>query len=111
MQAASRESYGAAVARLESIVPDTTPDDLSATAEEVLAVAELLRREPRLRRALSDPARTGTDRVELLRSLVGGKVSDRAAGLLEALVGGRWSSSSELLDAVETLGVETILAG
>jgi F-type H+-transporting ATPase subunit delta len=111
MHAASRESYAAAVARLESIVPDTSPEDLSATAEEVLAVADMLRREPRLRRALSDPARTGADRVELLRSLLGGKVSARAADLLATLVGGRWSASAELLDAVETLGVEAILAG
>jgi len=110
MHAASRESYAAAVARLESIVPDTSPEDLSATAEDVLSVADLLRREPRLRRALSDPARTGPDRAGLLRTLVGGKVSDRAAGLLETLAGGRWSASVELLDAVETLGVETLLA-
>jgi F-type H+-transporting ATPase subunit delta len=111
MQAASRESYAAAVARLESIVPDTSPEDLASTAEEVLAVAGMLRREPRLRRALSDPARTGTDRAELLRSLLGSKVSDRAADLLATLAGGRWSASAELLDAVETLGVEAILAG
>jgi F-type H+-transporting ATPase subunit delta len=110
MRAASRESYAAAVARLESIVPDTSPEDLAATADEVLAVADLLRREPRLRRAFSDPARTGTDRVELLRSMLGSKVSGPTAGLLEALVGGRWSSSNELLDGVETLGVQTILA-
>jgi F-type H+-transporting ATPase subunit delta len=110
MQAASRESYAAAIARLESIVPDTSPEDLASTAEEVLAIADMLRREPRLRRALSDPARTGADRAGLLRSLLSGKVSDRAAELLETLAGGRWSASGELLDGVETLGVETILA-
>jgi F-type H+-transporting ATPase subunit delta len=110
MQAASRESYAAAAQRLEEIVPGTSPADLTATAEEVLAVADLLRREPRLRRALSDPARSGEDRVALMRSLLGGKVSDRAGELIDALVGGRWSASGELLDAVESLGVETLLA-
>jgi F-type H+-transporting ATPase subunit delta len=110
MQAASRDSYAAALERLESIVTASTPDQLVAVSDAVLAVADLLRREPRLRRALSDPARSGEDRAGLLRALVGGKVSDAAQGLLDVLVAGRWSAPSELLDGAERLGVEALLA-
>lgn len=110
MQAASRESYAAAAEQLESVVAEASPAELSATADEILAVADVLRREPRLRRAFADPARAGEDRAGLLDAILGGKVSERAAQLLRGLVAGRWSSPSELLDATEQLGVETLLA-
>lgn len=111
MQAASRESYAAAAEQLETVAAQASPAELSATADEILAVADLLRREPRLRRAFADPARSGTDRSGLLDSVFAGKVSDRTAQLLRVLVSGRWSSAAELLDASEQLGVETLLAG
>ena len=83
---------------------------LAGVADEILAVADLLDKQPRLRRALSDPARSAEDRAGLLGSLVDGKVSADAATLLKTLVHGRWSSSGELLNATERLGVETLLA-
>ncbi|WP_434741483.1 F0F1 ATP synthase subunit delta [Micromonospora sp. SH-82] len=111
MQAASRESYRAAVERLETYVRGAQPSAIAATADELLAVAGLLRREPRLRRALSDPARPGTDRAALVAGMLGGKVGADALDLVGALVAGRWSTSSELLDGAERLGVDALLAG
>jgi F-type H+-transporting ATPase subunit delta len=110
MQAASRESYAGAIERLETYVRDAEPAAIAGTADGVLAVADLLRREPRLRRALSDPARAGADRTALLTSLLAGKVGADASDLLAALVSGRWSAPSELLEATERLGVEALLA-
>jgi F-type H+-transporting ATPase subunit delta len=78
-------------------------------ADEILSVARLLRDEPRLRRALTDPSRPGADRADLVRSLVSGKVSKAAADATTQLAGGRWSRPSELLDATERLGVEAVL--
>ena len=72
---------------------------------------ELLERQPRLRRALSDPARPGTDRAELLGSLLerqGRRPTPPT--LLRTLVAGRWSAPGELLNATERLGVEALLA-
>ncbi|MEU8191727.1 F0F1 ATP synthase subunit delta, partial [Micromonospora carbonacea] len=63
MQAASRESYQAATERLAAYARGAEPSAVAATADDLLAVAGLLRREPRLRRALSDPARPGADRA------------------------------------------------
>ncbi len=110
MQAASRESYAAAGDRLTELATSATPEQLATDADEILAVARLLGREPRLRRALADPARSGQERSELLVGVLQGKIDDRALGLLGTLVAGRWSSSGDLLDATENLGVDALLA-
>jgi F-type H+-transporting ATPase subunit delta len=84
---------------------------LPAVGDEILAVAGLLAQQPRLRRALSDPARTPEDRADLIGSILTGKVSADTEALLRTLIAGRWSSGAELLTAIERLGVETLLAG
>ncbi|MEN3270025.1 F0F1 ATP synthase subunit delta [Pseudonocardia sp.] len=111
MLAASRESYAFAVDALNEYAAGATPERLTATGDEVLAVADLLRREPRLRRALADSSREPDERAGLLGAVFGGKIGDDALGLLTALVRGRLSTPAELLDAVERIGAETLLAG
>lgn len=110
MQAASRESYGAAAERLEEYVRSTEPSAVGTVGGDLLSVAGLLRRQPRLRRALSDPARSGDDRADLLAGLLAGKINGDALALLRQPVAGRWSTPSDLLDATERLGVEALLA-
>lgn len=110
MQAASRESYTAARERLDGYARDADATRIAGTGDEIGTVAGLLRREPRLRRALSDPARTGADRAALLGTLLGDKIGADAKELLGVLVAGRWSAPSELLEATERLGVEALLA-
>ncbi|GGJ83437.1 ATP synthase subunit delta [Pilimelia anulata] len=110
MQTASRESYAAAAARLAAYAESAVPDALAATAGEIDTVARLLGREPRLRRALSDPARAGRDRAELLRGLLDGRASAATLDVLGTLVAGRWSAPGELLTAAETLVVDALLA-
>ncbi|SCF10025.1 F0F1 ATP synthase subunit delta [Micromonospora mirobrigensis] len=110
MQAASRESYKVAAERLDAYVRGAEPSAVASTADDILSVAALLRREPRLRRALSDPARSGADRAGLLGEMLRGKLGAEALDLLASLVSGRWSAPSELLDATERLGIEALLA-
>jgi F-type H+-transporting ATPase subunit delta len=100
----SREAYAAARAELEGL---TDAPALATASDEILAVGALVAREPRLRRALSDPARTGEERSALLAGLVGDQIGATARQLLTTLVGGRWSSPSELRHGVDRLGVET----
>jgi F-type H+-transporting ATPase subunit delta len=102
-----RESYQAAEQALNAL---SGGDRLTGVADDVLAVAGLLGREPRLRRALADSARTGEERSGLLRTLLDGKVGTDAVDLVATLAGGRWSTPSQLLDAVERLGVTALLA-
>jgi F-type H+-transporting ATPase subunit delta len=110
MHAASRESYGAAAERLDAYARGAEPLAIMKTADEILSVATMLRREPRLRRALADPARAGEDRADLLGNLLGGKLGADTSALLSGLVSGRWSTPTELLGAVEGLGVGGLLA-
>ncbi len=107
----TRETYAAAKERLEALVSDSSPERLRELGDEILSVARLITGEPRLRRALVDISRSPEARVELLRNLLGGKVSDDAVAMLSDLVAGRWSRPSELLDAIERLGVDAVLAG
>lgn len=109
MRAASRQSYAAALDRLDGYAARATPEQLRTVAGELLAVADLLAREVRLRRALSDPARSGDDRVGLLRGLTG-QLGETTQDLLDTLVAGRWSAAAELLDGCEQLGVQALLA-
>jgi F-type H+-transporting ATPase subunit delta len=110
MPSASRESYLAAVERLNAYAAREKADTVVPTCDEVLAVAWLLRGQPRLRRALADPSRPSGERADLLRRLLTGKVGPTALELVTTLVDGRWSNPSELLDATERLGVEALLA-
>lgn len=110
MQAASRESYQAAAEHLETYVRGAEPLAVANAAAGVLSVATLLRREPRLRRALAEPARSAADRAGLLGVMLRGEIDAEALDLLATLVAGRWSAPSELLDGAERLGVEALLA-
>jgi F-type H+-transporting ATPase subunit delta len=84
-------------------------DRLAIVGDEVLSVARLLAKQPRLRRALTDPAGLGEDRAALIGSLVAGKVIGDTEDLLRVLVNGRWSSGTDLLDAMERLGAQALL--
>ena len=110
MRGASRETYGAAKAKLDDLARSADAATLAQLGDELLAVAGLLAAEPQLRRALADPSRPGRDRAGLLVSVIDGKVGQDARDLSAQLVSGRWSSKSELLDGVELLGVNALLA-
>src|SRR5262245_3680894 len=111
MHAASRESYAAVAERLDAYARGAEPSAIITTADDLISVAELLRREQRVRRAGSGSARDGTGRAGLFTSVLGTKVGADANELLNQLVSGRWSAPSELLEAAERLGVEALLAG
>jgi F-type H+-transporting ATPase subunit delta len=110
MQGVSRESYKAAAERLDSHVTSADAAEVAKTGDDLLSVAGVLRRQPSLRRALTDPARSADDRAGLIRSLLDGKVGDETLELATTLASGRWSAATELLDATERLGVDALLA-
>jgi F-type H+-transporting ATPase subunit delta len=109
MASLGREALAAASEKLTAAMSKGTAEQRTAVADEILSVAALLRDQPRLRRALTDPSRAGSERGELLRSLLSGKVSEVASDVLAALAGGRWSRASELLNATESLGIDAVL--
>ena len=102
--AVSRASLAEAKERLEAVISSAGPD-LDGLGGDLFAVLHLIDREHGLRRAVSDPARDGADKAQLVRILLEGKVSPAALGLVADVVRMRWSTPSELSDAVEALAV------
>ena len=105
-----RESFAAAADKLVAGTASANAGDRARVADELLSVAALLRAQPRLRRALTDPSRSRSDRSELIVSLIGGKVTTVVVDVMAVLVAGRWSRPADLLDATERLGVDAVLA-
>ncbi|MEU4241947.1 F0F1 ATP synthase subunit delta [Actinoplanes sp. NPDC026619] len=105
----SQQAYNEAVAKLESETGTATAAQLATVADEILSVAGLLRAQPRLRRALTDPSRPAADRSGLLRSLLTGKLAEATVITLTTLASGRFSRPSEILNATERLGIEVVL--
>ncbi|MQA60006.1 MAG: F0F1 ATP synthase subunit delta [Actinophytocola sp.] len=108
MHAASREALADAEHRLDGVLADTGADP-TAVGGELSSFAEVLSAEIGLRRALSDASASETARNGLLQDLVGGKLSEHAARVLETVVTSRWSSPRELADGVRTLATSALL--
>ncbi len=106
----NRGAYAAAVERLDALASGERALPMAGVGDELLAVAGMLEGQPALRRALTDPSRTGQARAGLLDSLLDGRAGDDTRTILQILVAGRWSSGADLLNAVERLGVEALLA-
>ncbi|RKS76762.1 ATP synthase F1 subcomplex delta subunit [Actinomadura pelletieri DSM 43383] len=100
--AVSRASLAEARERFEAVVPSA---DLARLGGDLFSVLHLFDNEHGLRRAVSDPARDGADKAQLVQILLEGKVSSAALGLVADVVRLRWSKPSELADALETLAV------
>ncbi|GGK99211.1 F0F1 ATP synthase subunit delta [Mangrovihabitans endophyticus] len=105
----SREAYADASDKLAAATTAVSAAQRATVADEILSVAGLLRAEPRLRRALTDPSRPADDRAGLFRSLVSGKLAEITVDTVATLVAGRFGTPSELLDATERLGVDAAL--
>ncbi|MCX4746734.1 F0F1 ATP synthase subunit delta [Kitasatospora sp. NBC_01287] len=102
MIGASREAFAAGRENLDSLT-DNTSVDSAKLAEELGAVTALLNREVSLRRVLTDPARSGQDKAQLIASVLSGQVSGETVDLVSGLVRSRWSGSRDLVDATEEL--------
>ncbi|TDC21777.1 F0F1 ATP synthase subunit delta [Streptomyces sp. 8K308] len=102
MIGASREAVEAARERLDALT-DNTRVDVAALAADLAAVTALLDRETALRRLLTDPAQPGEGKADLVGRLLTGQVSGEAVDLVSGMVRSRWTSSRDLVDAVEGL--------
>jgi F-type H+-transporting ATPase subunit delta len=100
--AISRASLAEARERLEAVIPSA---DLTTLGADLFSVLHLIDREHGLRRALSDPSRSGEDKTQLIRILLEGKIAEPAIELVAYVVRLRWRRASELTDAIERLAV------
>lgn len=109
MSTTGRESIEAGRAALEAFASGATAEQLTECGDQLLEVTRFLVDQPRLRRALSDPARVADDREGLIRRLLADQVGAAASDVVAALVRGRWRVPSALVDACEQLAVEALL--
>jgi F-type H+-transporting ATPase subunit delta len=103
MLGASRTALAAARDDLAGLADDP---GFAGLSQELLDVADLLGREPRLRSALTDPGDTGERRGDLARQLLGGRISPLGVSVVASLVARRWSVPRDLVDATEALAAE-----
>ncbi len=109
MQGASREALTTARDNLNAVIR-AGGADLDQLGEELFAVVGILDREGALRRALTDPGRSGDDRAALVAAVLGGQVQETTTDVLSGIVRSRWSLGRDLVDAVELLAVEAVVA-
>lgn len=84
--------------------------DAAALGAQLFAVVDALDSSGSLRRALSDPSRAAEDKAALVAGLLRGKVDDRVVELVAGLARARWSSESDLVEAVEESAFDAVLA-
>lgn len=101
LRAASRESLAVMVDKFDSVASGLDADGLTTLADELTSVAKLLLSESVLVRHLAQPSDDASAKVALLDRLLSGKVGDTALDLLRTAVSQRWSTESNLVDAIE----------
>ena len=107
---------GEAARIADRVSRDSLAPKLRATAEdawrignELFSVTNVLDRNIRLERALTDPSRPVEDKVALLNKLVGDQAHEMTMEILTDLVGRRWSRVSDIANAVEDFGVDGMM--
>lgn len=107
MQGSSRTSMVALRERFDRLPAGT---DLTRLADALFSVVHVLDESHTLRRAMADPATPADGKAALVHGLFDGKVGAEAADLVAAAAGLRWSTSAELADGLEQLGMYAVAA-
>ncbi|MBS9535388.1 F0F1 ATP synthase subunit B/delta [Mycobacterium sp. M1] len=109
MRSASRLALENLVRELDTATAALDEKGLSALAADLVAVAKLLIGEKVVTRHLTVPAEDAAAKVRLVDRLLSGKVGAPALALLKTAVSARWSTDTDLVDAVEHLGRQALL--
>jgi F-type H+-transporting ATPase subunit delta len=83
--------------------------DAARIAEDVFGVAEVLRREPSLRRVATDVSVTSEAKAELVRGIFRDRLDPASLDLVATAVGRRWAATRDLGDALEHVGVVAVV--
>ncbi len=109
MRGTSAASLETAAAAFEPVLR-AAGADAATLGDQLFSVVDALDGSGSLRRALSDPSRSGDDKARLVSDLLSAQVDDRAVEVLSALVRGRWSAEADLTEAVEEVAIDAMLA-
>ena len=106
MAGVSSESLTAALVALEAKLPNASLQ----LAKELFGILGTVDSSAGLRRALTDPSRSGDEKSALVKQLFSGKVSADAVEIASGLAGSRWASARDIGDALETLAASVVIA-
>ncbi|WP_434613200.1 ATP synthase F1 subunit delta [Arthrobacter sp. A5] len=106
MAGVSSESLTTALAELEVQLPTGS----LALAQELFGVLGAVDSSAGLRRALTDPSRSGASKSALVAELVNGKVSAQAGDIVGKLAASRWAAARDIGDALETVAATVAIA-
>jgi F-type H+-transporting ATPase subunit delta len=109
MRGVSRDTFAEGRERLETFLA-TGRVDTAALGDALFAVTDVLAANPGLRRALTDPARDGQAKADLVERLFGGRLPGEAVDVVAGAARGRWSAAGDLTDAIESYAVTCVLA-
>jgi F-type H+-transporting ATPase subunit delta len=101
-----------AEARRELVVRAGGADNLDESAvlgEQLFAVARMLREQPALRRICTDSSVDPEAKAGLAGTVFSGKVDQQALDVTSAAVRQRWTSSRDLAEVLEELGVQALV--
>ena len=107
MRGASADSLATLTDALDAKVEGGA--DATRVADDLFGVSEVLRREPSLRRVLTDVSVTADAKAGLVRSIFGDKLGGASIDLVAHAVGRRWAATRDLGDALEHLGVIAVV--
>ena len=105
MKASSRQSLAAARNALEMKL--TSAEIAATTSRDLLAMVVVFDSNISLSRALTDRSRSVADKSELIKRVFANSVSEVTLSFAHELIALRWSSPSDLVSAIERLGIET----
>ncbi|MET3809030.1 F0F1 ATP synthase subunit delta [Arthrobacter sp. UYEF3] len=106
MAGVSSESLTAALVALEAKLPNASLQ----LATELFGILGTVDSSAGLRRALTDPSRSGDEKSALVKQLFSGKVSAEAVEITSGLASSRWASARDIGDALETLAASVVIA-
>lgn len=101
LRAASRESLAVVVDKFDSVASGLDAAGLTTLADELTSVAKVLLVESTLTKHLAEPTDDAAPKVRLLDAVLSGQVGATAQDLLRTAVSQRWSTESNLVDAIE----------
>ncbi len=102
----SRNSLAATRVILDKTLSGLSGDAAASLSNDLFVVVNALGQNVALRRAITDPARSATDKSGLLKQLFGSKISDKAFAIADGAIANRWSSPSDLLIAMEQIAIQ-----
>lgn len=110
MQGTSSDALAGSLAFFEEQVGQL-PDGAGSNevSEGLYAVADLLDREPSLRRAFTDPASTAQGREGLADNLLGQQLPPLPLTVFKDMVARRWNSDTDLREGVEQVAVNAAM--